>query len=139
MDPNNALTQHFLAYVLLKMNRPAEAVAHLLRALELGSAFTADQLADLQRTFETSGTTAFFRMQAQYAQQLTERGKYRSPLLIGLAYGAAGDRDLALSWLEKAVDEHAPWLPELKLEPTYDPFRSDPRFIALLKRVGLEK
>ena len=137
MDPNNALTQHFLAYVLL--NRPAEAVAHLLRALELGSALTADQLADLQRTFETSGTTAFFRMQARYAQQLTERGKYRSPLLIGLAYGAAGDRDLALSWLEKAVDEHAPWLPELKLEPTYDPFRSDPRFIALLKRVGLEK
>jgi hypothetical protein len=103
------------------------------------SAFTANQLADLQRTFETSGTTAFFRMQAQYAQQLTERGKYRSPLLIGLAYAAAGDRDLALSWLEKAVDEHAPWLPELKLEPTYDPFRSDPRFIALLKRVGLEK
>jgi hypothetical protein len=48
-----------------------------------------------------------------YAQQLTKRGKYRSPLLIGLAFAAAGDRDLALSWLEKAVDEHAPWLPEL--------------------------
>src|SRR5437870_4822970 len=41
--------------------------------------------------------------------------------------------------VEKAVDEHAPWLPELKLEPTYDPFRSDPCFIALVKRVGLEK
>jgi hypothetical protein len=41
--------------------------------------------------------------------------------------------------VEKAVDEHAPWLPELKLEPTYHPFRSDPCFIALLKRVGLEK
>jgi hypothetical protein len=37
------------------------------------------------------------------------------------------------------VDEHAPWVPELKLEPTYDLFRSDPRFVVLLKRVGLEK
>jgi TolB-like protein/class 3 adenylate cyclase len=139
MDPNNALTQHFLGYLLLKMNRPADAVAHVLRALELSSAFTGDQLADLQRTFETSGANAFFRKHAQYAQQLNERGKYRSPLLIGVAYAAAGDRDAALSWLEKAVDEHAPWVPELKLEPTYDLFRSDPRFVVLLKRVGLEK
>jgi adenylate cyclase len=139
MDPNNALTQHFLGYLLLKMNRPADAVAHVLRALELSSAFTADQLADLQRTFETSGANAFFRKYAQYAQQLNERGKYRSPLLIGVAYAAAGDRDPALNWLEKAVDEHAPWVPELKLEPTYDPLRSDPRFVVLLKRVGLEK
>jgi adenylate cyclase len=139
MDPNNTVTQHFLGYLLLKMNRPAEAVAHVSRAMELGGAFSAEQLADLRRTFESEGASAFFRKQAEYAQQLNERGTYRSPLLIGIAYAAAGDREAALSWLEKAVDEHAPWLPELKLEPTYDPLRSDPRFVVLLKRVGLEK
>jgi TolB-like protein/class 3 adenylate cyclase/tetratricopeptide (TPR) repeat protein len=138
IDPNNALTQHFIAYVLLKTGRTAEAVGHILRALELAGAFNHEQLADLQHAFETGGATAFFRKQAQYAQKLNERGKYRSPLLIGLAYTAAGDREEALGWLEKAVNERAPWLPELKLEPTYDPLRSDPRFLALLKRVGLE-
>jgi TolB-like protein len=139
MDPNNTVTQHYLGYLLLKMNRPAEAVAHVSRAMDLGGAFNAEQLADLRRTFESEGASAFFRRQAEYAQQLNERGKYRSPLLIGIAYAAAGDREAALSWLEKAVDEHAPWVPELKLEPTYDLFRSDPRFVVLLKRVGLEK
>jgi TolB-like protein/Tfp pilus assembly protein PilF len=138
MYPNNALTQHFFGYVLLKVDRPAEAVP-LLRALELDSAYTTEQLIDLRRTFETSGANAFFRKQAQCAQQLIERGKYRSPVLVGLAYAAAGDRDSALNWLEKAVDERAPWLPELKIEPIYDPLRSDPRFAVLLKRVGLEK
>ena len=129
----------FLGYLLLKMNRPAEAVTHVSRAMSLGGAFSAGQLANLQSTFQSEGASAFFRKLAEYAQQLNERGTYRSPLLIGISYAAAGDREAALSWLEKAVDEHAPWLPELKLEPTYDPLRSDPRFAALLKRVGLEK
>jgi hypothetical protein len=121
------------------MNRPVEAVAHVSRAMDLGGAFSAEQLADLQSTFKSEGASAFFRKQAAYAQQLNERGKYRSPVLIAMPYAAAGDRDAALSWLEKAVDERAPWLPELKMEPMYDPLRSDPRFTALLKRVGLEK
>jgi TolB-like protein/class 3 adenylate cyclase len=139
MEPNNIVTQHFLGYLLLKMNRPAEGVAHVSRAMDLGGAFNAEQLADLRRTFETEGASAFFRKQAEYAQQLNERGKYRSPVLIAIAYAAAGDREAALSWLGKAVDEHAPWLPELKMEPMYDPLRSDPSFVVLLKRVGLEK
>jgi len=139
MDPNNIMTQHFLGYLLLKMNRPAQAVAHVSRAMDLGGAFSAEQLADLQSTFKSEGASAFFRKQAEYAQQLNERGKYRSPLLIAMPYAATGDREAALSWLGKAVDEHAPWLPELKLEPMYDSLRSDPRFAALLKRVGLEK
>lgn len=139
MDPNNIVTQHFLGYLLLKMNRPAEAVTHVSRAMDLGGAFSAEQLADLRRTFESQGASAFFHKQAEYAQRLNERGKYRSPVLIALAYSAASDREAALSWLGKAVDEHAPWVPELKMEPTYDPLRSDPRFAALLKRVGLEK
>jgi hypothetical protein len=65
-----------------------------------------------------------------------------------LSYSALSqpDEQLALElleeaqgWLEKAVNERAPWVPELKLEPTCDSLRSDPRFLALLKRVGFEK
>ena len=47
--------------------------------------------------------------------------------------------DETLQWLEKAAEEHTPWLPELKVEPTWDAVRSHPRFIAILKKMGLEK
>ncbi|MEY2546061.1 MAG: hypothetical protein QOG48_1178 [Verrucomicrobiota bacterium] len=137
LDPDNAVTQHFIAYVLLKANRVSEAVAHVQRAIELDGAHTPDQLADLKRTFETQGAPAFFRKQAQLAQQLNASGKYRSPLLIALAYTAAGDNNEALTWLEKAVEMHAAWLPELKLEPTYDALRNDPRFVAMVRKVNL--
>jgi hypothetical protein len=41
--------------------------------------------------------------------------------------------------LERAVEERTPWLPELKMDPLWDNVRSDPRFIAVLKKIGLEK
>ena len=137
LDPDNAVTQHFYAYVLLKMNRVPEAVTHILRAIELNNAHAPEQIADLKRTFETQGAPAFFRKQAQMAEQLNASGKYRSPVLLALACAAAGDNNEALTWLERAVAMHAAWLPELKLEPTYDAFRNDPRFIALVKKVNL--
>jgi adenylate cyclase len=138
LDPENALLHHFMGFVLLKMNRVPEAVAHVQRWFELDVAHTPEQAADLKRTYETQGATAFFRKTAQIEEQLNASGKYRSPVLIAIAYAAAGDNDEALTWLEKAVDIHATWLPELKVDPMYDAFRNDPPFIALLKKVKLE-
>jgi hypothetical protein len=43
----------------------------------------------------------------------------------------------ALRWLEKAFYERANWTFYLKVEPTLDPLRSDPRFGALLHRMGV--
>lgn len=48
-----------------------------------------------------------------------------------------GDNDVALGWLEKAYAQHSNGLTSLKVEPAYDPLRSDPRFQQLLQRVGL--
>jgi serine/threonine-protein kinase len=54
-------------------------------------------------------------------------------------YALAGDDSEALHWLERAVDEHTPWLTELKMDPMWDAVRSQPRFVALLKKIGLEQ
>jgi len=72
-------------------------------------------------------------------QQHLAKGKYQSPLQIALNYALAGANSEALDWLEKAVEERTPWLPELKMDPAWDALRSQPRFIALLKKIGLEK
>jgi TolB-like protein/DNA-binding winged helix-turn-helix (wHTH) protein/cytochrome c-type biogenesis protein CcmH/NrfG len=56
---------------------------------------------------------------------------------IALWYAVLGDRRKALSWTERAVQEHDPWLPMDLAEPIFDPLRSDPRFQNLLRRIGL--
>jgi len=56
-----------------------------------------------------------------------------------MIYTALGDKEQAFSWLEKALAENDIALPYLKVNPAFDPLRSDPRFAELLKKVGLEK
>jgi TolB-like protein/DNA-binding winged helix-turn-helix (wHTH) protein len=54
-----------------------------------------------------------------------------------LAYQGVGDSDKTLTYMEKAYAEHWNALTLLKVDPAYDPLRSDPRFQDLLRRVGL--
>jgi TolB-like protein/Tfp pilus assembly protein PilF/predicted Ser/Thr protein kinase len=57
---------------------------------------------------------------------------------VGIArrYLDAGDYDRAIDWLEKGYVNRDPNLPYIGL-PFYDPLRSDPRFLDLLRRMGL--
>jgi tetratricopeptide (TPR) repeat protein len=57
---------------------------------------------------------------------------------IALVYAALGENDLAFTWLEKSHEQKAESLSTLKVDPKVDLLRSDPRFVSLLKKVGLE-
>ena len=52
-------------------------------------------------------------------------------------YASLRDNDHAFVWLGKAVDQRNWMIIFLKRDPVWDPLRSDPRFSALLRRVGL--
>lgn len=53
------------------------------------------------------------------------------------AYIAVNNKDKAFDFLEKGYAEHANAMTGLKVDPMYDPLRSDPRFQDLLRRVRL--
>ena len=63
--------------------------------------------------------------------------RYVSPYSIALVHAGLGDRDHALGWLNKAYDERSDYMAYLTLEPMLDGLRSDPRFGALVGRVGV--
>ena len=53
------------------------------------------------------------------------------------AYAGLGEKGKAFHWLEKAFEEHSGPLYKLRIEPTFASLRTDPRFQAVAKRVGL--
>ncbi|MGA3040451.1 MAG: hypothetical protein ABSF54_06670 [Bryobacteraceae bacterium] len=53
-------------------------------------------------------------------------------------YASIGEKDLAFKWLDQAYQERNPLLVYAKVVPYYDNLRSDPRFTALLQRLGLD-
>ena len=57
---------------------------------------------------------------------------------IGYVYAARGDRDRAFEWLNRAMDHYFARMLFLKVDPRADPLRQDPRFTALVQRLGLQ-
>ncbi len=53
-------------------------------------------------------------------------------------YIGLGEKDHAFELLDKAYEEGSAELGKIKVLPPYDSLRSEPRFIALLKKMNLE-
>jgi serine/threonine-protein kinase len=71
--------------------------------------------------------------------ELTEIAKQRyvTAACFAIVHLGLGEKARALDWLEAgAIDRETP-LAALAVHPVYDPLRSEPRFKALLRRVGL--
>ena len=59
--------------------------------------------------------------------------------LIAAVYAQLGDADRAIACLERALDEAPHGMVYVKASPWSDPVRDDPRFQALLARMGFEE
>ena len=72
-------------------------------------------------------------------EELKEQTKRRfvDPYLIAAVYIGMGEKEQTFAWLDKAYDERSSWMPWLKIEPKWDSLHTNPRFTALLRRVGL--
>ena len=70
-------------------------------------------------------------------EQLDRHGQLDPAAMHVLAYAGMGDKEKLFKALQQAYLERSNSLTALKVDPMYDPFRADPRFQALLRRVGL--
>ena len=75
---------------------------------------------------------AVTRLQIQGAT----RGAFGHSYLIGMNLAVVGETEEAMTWLERAYEEHDPLLFAVaKTSPQLAPLRSDPRFQDLLRRI----
>jgi len=62
-----------------------------------------------------------------------------APIRVAFLHIGLGETDRAFEWLERAIDARDWQVALLNIEPAFDTLRSDQRFAALVKRVGLPR
>jgi len=107
-----------------------EAIASMRKAIELGPTQT-ELIADLAQVQALGGD----RVGALTTLELAKASP-REPFNIGRAYVALQEPDSAFAWLERSTWQ---WPHRaVRMDPTLDPIRSDPRFARLSERIERE-
>jgi tetratricopeptide (TPR) repeat protein len=60
-----------------------------------------------------------------------------APYYFAEQYTRLGETDQAIAWFEKALAERDPALIYLQVDPLFDHLRADPRFSALVQKIGI--
>jgi Tfp pilus assembly protein FimV len=89
----------------------------------------------LRQAYASSGYNGYLKKRIEHMISSSARGSEPAISLAEL-YASLGDKDAALRWLERAVEQRDVWL-YLKADPAYDNIRSDPRFQSLVRRMHL--
>jgi predicted Zn-dependent protease len=60
------------------------------------------------------------------------------PSYVAAAYAALGDKDHAVEWLSRALNEHDAFASVANAYPAFDSIRLDPRYAPLMARLGIK-
>ena len=136
LHPDFGVAHWYLGRAYLQKRRFPEALAQLQKAVTL-SGGSPLMRGSLGVGYALAGDRAAAEATLDELEKL-RAGSYASALDLADIQVALGDHERAFRWLEQAASERAFHLIYLKVWPELDPLRSDPRFKALILRLGLE-
>ncbi len=135
MDKDFLQAHRVLGLAYLYSGRHREAIAEFKETLALTEGGPVAK-ALLAQAYALSGRKPDAKkMLSELAHQSKQR--YVSSADIAAVFAALGEKDKSFQFLEKAYEEHSISLVNMKVDPAFDSFRSDPRFLLLLGRIGL--
>ena len=135
LDPNAAWALAFQGAAYGEQRRFKEAVDNLQRAAELDNSPTI--MALKAHVLAIAGQKEQAKEVIRQVEEKFKNG-YFCPYEIGHVYVSLGDHDTAVDWFRKGLSDRADCMPWLGVEPWIDPFRADPRYLTLLREIGLD-
>jgi tetratricopeptide (TPR) repeat protein len=131
LDPNFDVAHQTLANVY-------ESKGMYEKSLEQAFWNEPNELARQKKIYAQSGQQGIWRDMLQYLLDRAKSGEVR-PFWIAGVYARLGDKDKCFEWLDKALEERSVVFTYLIADDRFDNIRSDPRYTALLQRIGLQK
>jgi TolB-like protein/DNA-binding winged helix-turn-helix (wHTH) protein/tetratricopeptide (TPR) repeat protein len=136
LNPNFTVAHAVMGWAYTQQRRYPEAIAELQTAAR-GSGANLVYLCGLGRAYALSGNTTAARKIMTEVGAIADEPRGTGSALAAF-YLALGDSERALRWLEQTApgDIQANWL---RVEPAFDPLRSNPRFQTVLNRIGKKR
>ena len=132
MDPNHPLTNVWLGDAYAAQGQYAEALAAYERAGEFPGAVAGRALA-----YGLSGKRDVSQKLLHDLENAIQQGSPGAAAWTARTFAQLGEKDLAFEYLEKAYRDRDTQVVWLRVDPFWDPLRSDPRFDVLLRRMNL--
>ncbi len=136
LDPNFWLARVVLGKVYISKGKYPEAITEFSKATEL-SGGNSEPLSMAGCTWAMAGDPAKARAVLKELKSLSSQRYVPAPN-VALLCSMLEERNEAFAWLEKAYQDRDMRLCRLKVDPRWDAMRSEPRFVAILKRIGLQ-
>jgi adenylate cyclase len=135
LDPASTLGRHLLGCCLLWKGDTAGAIAEFQRSKTVVAGAWYQGL--LGYAYAISGDRPKAEQMLRELEEMAKR-QYVSSTAFAMIYLGLGEKEKALDWLDKSYQdqESACWY--LTVDPIYDSVRNEPRFQAILKKIGLE-
>jgi len=135
IDPSFFATHKYLGLLYMQKRMYEQAIAEYEKARDL-SVDDPHIIALIGHSYALAGKLDRARAALKELKELAKR-KYVQPYSIAVVYAGLGEKDQALAWLERAYDDRSSYVVYLKVEPIFDSLHSEPRFVDLIRRVGL--
>lgn len=134
LDQNFYSAHRYLGLAFEMRGSFQEALAEYQRAYQLND--HPHVLGQIGHLYAASGRKAEALKKLDQLMEISQ-GRYVSKYEFAIIHAGLGGKDQALHWLERAYREHSPELLLLKVDPYLADLHSDPRFVDLVRRVGL--
>jgi serine/threonine protein kinase/tetratricopeptide (TPR) repeat protein len=135
LDPTWESSHQWLGDAYRHQGMSQEALAEYERAMALDKT-SPEFVRALRKAFEVEGWKGYWE-KILSSQLEKARHDYVSPTRIAILYARLGDKENAFRYLDKAYANHDDALTLVKTDRDLDLLHADPRFAALLRRMGL--
>ena len=135
--PNTIPALPWLGLAYVQLGRAQDAIA-ILEPTGRQPEVRAGVQAVLAVAYVAAGRQADARALV-HALETRAKREYYPPTWLARTYTALGDKDRAMTLLERAYDERDGWLTTANVDPSWDSLRGEPRFRAILAKIRMQK